>query len=102
MSPVQDATFQTESVKCLATLVKCMGTWMDQQLKIRDFSPRNSDFDHSLENSSATNGEEGANMDYDVHTDTNSGLSDAATLEQRRVYKIEFQVIYFIKFNSFL
>lgn len=91
LSPAQDATFQTESVKCLAAIVKCMGTWMDQQLRIGDFSPRSSDFDHSTENSSATNGEEGANIDYDPHTDTNSGLSDAATLEQRRAYKIEFQ-----------
>ncbi|KAH0458137.1 hypothetical protein IEQ34_013452 [Dendrobium chrysotoxum] len=91
LSAAQDATFQTESVKCLATIVKCMGTWMDQQLRIGDFSTRSYDIEHSTENSNAINGEEGTSMDYDLHTDTNSGLSDAASLEQRRAYKIEFQ-----------
>ncbi|KAL0915488.1 hypothetical protein M5K25_015909 [Dendrobium thyrsiflorum] len=91
LSAAQDATFQTESVKCLATIVKCMGTWMDQQLRIGDFSTRSYDIDHATENSNAINGEEGTSMDYDLHTDTNSGLSDAASLEQRRAYKIEFQ-----------
>ncbi|XP_020581346.1 brefeldin A-inhibited guanine nucleotide-exchange protein 1 [Phalaenopsis equestris] len=91
LSPAQDSTFQTESVKCLATIVKCMGTWMDQQLRIKDFSPQSSDMDHSSDNSSALNAEEGTNMDFDLQTDTNFVFSDAASLEQRRAYKIEFQ-----------
>lgn len=38
LSPVQDLTFRVESVKCLVRIVKSMGTWMDQQLKIGDLS----------------------------------------------------------------
>ncbi|KAJ8530344.1 hypothetical protein K7X08_037179 [Anisodus acutangulus] len=33
LSPVQDITFRSESVKCLVTIIKSMGMWMDQQLK---------------------------------------------------------------------
>ncbi|PKA56563.1 Brefeldin A-inhibited guanine nucleotide-exchange protein 1 [Apostasia shenzhenica] len=91
LSPAQDGTFRTESVKCLASTIKSMGAWMDQQLRIVDFSPVSSDFDHAIENHNALNGEEGTTVDDDLHTDVNSGLSDTATLEQRLAYKIEFQ-----------
>ncbi|KAK8937385.1 Brefeldin A-inhibited guanine nucleotide-exchange protein 1 [Platanthera zijinensis] len=91
LSPAQDATFQTESIKCLATIIKCMGTWMDQQLRNGESSTLSSDIDNSTENSSSINGEEGTSMDYDLHSDVNSGLSDTITLEQRRAYKLEFQ-----------
>ncbi|KAG0463110.1 hypothetical protein HPP92_021586 [Vanilla planifolia] len=42
-------------------------------------------------NQSVHSGEEGTNIDYELHSDANSGFSDTATLEQRRAYKIEFQ-----------
>ncbi|KAG1326806.1 Brefeldin A-inhibited guanine nucleotide-exchange protein 1 [Cocos nucifera] len=90
LSPAQDNTFRIESVKCLAGIIKSMGAWMDQQLRIGDFSP-STETDYSIENSSSFTGEEGNGFDYELHSDTNSELSNAATLEQRRAYKIEFQ-----------
>lgn len=92
LSPAQDNTFCIESVKCLAGIIKSMGAWMDQQLRIGDFSPRSTETDYSIENNSSFTGEEGNGFDYELHSDTSSELSDAATLEQRRAYKIELQV----------
>lgn len=36
LSPAQDITFRLESVKCLVSIIKSMGTWMDQQMKLDD------------------------------------------------------------------
>ncbi|KAJ6835805.1 brefeldin A-inhibited guanine nucleotide-exchange protein 1-like [Iris pallida] len=88
LSPIQDITFRIESVKCLTAIIKSMGAWMDQQLRIEDFSPRSPEFDQSRDSQSAVNGEEGAGIEFD---DANPELSNAATLEQRRAYKLEFQ-----------
>ena len=72
-----------------------MGAWMDQQLIIGDFSPpKSSESEISTENHAIINGEEGTIPDYELHPETNSGLSDAAAFEQRRAYKLEFQVDY--------
>lgn len=66
---------------------------MDQQLRIGDSClPKSSESDSSTDNSSIPNGEDGTVSDYELHTEVNSELSDAATLEQRRAYKIELQV----------
>ncbi|KAF8409876.1 hypothetical protein HHK36_002394 [Tetracentron sinense] len=90
LSPAQDITFRLESVKCLASIIKSMGAWMDQQLRIADYSPSKSpESDVSTENNCTLNGEEGAAVDYELHSEANS--DDAATFEQRRAYKIEFQ-----------
>ncbi|TKY57567.1 Brefeldin A-inhibited guanine nucleotide-exchange protein 1 [Spatholobus suberectus] len=92
LSPAQDITFRHESVKCLVSIIKSMGAWMDQQIRIGDL-----DLAKSPESSSATeshlilNGEEGNASDHELHPDVNSEFSDAATLEQRRAYKIELQ-----------
>ncbi|XP_064973718.1 brefeldin A-inhibited guanine nucleotide-exchange protein 1-like [Musa acuminata AAA Group] len=91
LSPAQDSTLRVESVKCLAGIIKSMGAWMDQQLKIGVFAPQSLEKEHSAENLTALNGEEGTIVEYDLHSDANSELSDAATLEQRRAYKLEFQ-----------
>ncbi|XP_072962214.1 brefeldin A-inhibited guanine nucleotide-exchange protein 1 [Typha angustifolia] len=91
LSGAQDHTFRIESVKCLATIVKSMGAWMDQQLRIEDFSPKGPENDHLVDNLNVLNGEEGNVIDYELHSDSSSELSDAATLEQRRAYKLEFQ-----------
>ena len=65
---------------------------MDQQLIIGDFSPpKSSESEISTENHAIINGEEGTIPDYELHPETNSGLSDAAAFEQRRAYKLEFQ-----------
>ncbi|KAE9448697.1 hypothetical protein C3L33_19434, partial [Rhododendron williamsianum] len=92
LSPAQDVTFRLESVKCLVTITKSMGSWMDQQLRIGDFCPpKRFDSDSLSENNTTCNGEEGTIPDYEMHPEVNSEVSDAATLEQRRTYKLELQ-----------
>ncbi|KAK2665759.1 hypothetical protein Ddye_004333 [Dipteronia dyeriana] len=92
LSSAQDITFRHESVKCLVSIIKSMGAWMDQQLRIGDTClHKSSDGETSTDNHSVPNGEDGAVPDYELHAEVNSELSDAATLEQRRAYKIELQ-----------
>lgn len=68
---------------------------MDQQLRIGDFClPKLSDSESLSENHTTSNGEEGTVPDYDMHPEVNSEISDAASLEQRRAYKLELQVDY--------
>lgn len=90
LSPAQDITFRLESVKCLVSIIKSMGTWMDQQMKLDDTNfLKTSENDASPENQ--LSGEETAAVDSELQPDGNSEFSDAATLEQRRAYKIELQ-----------
>ncbi|XP_077215743.1 SEC7-like guanine nucleotide exchange family protein isoform X2 [Tasmannia lanceolata] len=92
LTPIQDITFRLESVKCLVAIIKSMGSWMDLQLRIGDFYPaKNLEIDMSTENHMTLNGDEGSSIDYELHSEANSELSEAATLEQRRAYKIELQ-----------
>ncbi|KAL9276262.1 hypothetical protein ACSQ67_026192 [Phaseolus vulgaris] len=92
LSPAQDITFRHESVKCLVSIIKSMGAWMDQQIRIGDIdlvkSPESSS---TAETYVMPNVEEGNASDHELHPDVNSEFSDAATLEQRRAYKIELQ-----------
>ncbi|XP_070028789.1 brefeldin A-inhibited guanine nucleotide-exchange protein 1 isoform X2 [Nicotiana sylvestris] len=90
LSPVQDITFRSESVKCLVTIIKSMGTWMDQQLKVGE---PNLDkvSDHEVPEAAASVCEEGNIIDYELHPEANSEFSGAAALEQRRAYKLEIQ-----------
>ncbi|XP_060676149.1 brefeldin A-inhibited guanine nucleotide-exchange protein 1 isoform X2 [Ziziphus jujuba] len=90
LSPAQDITFRHESVKCLVCIIKSMGTWMDQ-LRLGDLDlVKGHESDSSTENHLTQPGEEGTS-DYELHPEGNSESSDAATLEQRRAYKIEMQ-----------
>ena len=74
-----------------------MGAWMDQQLKVGEsFVPKSSEIDTSTENQSNPSGEDANSPDYDLHSEVNSEMSDAASLEQRRAYKIELQVEYYL------
>lgn len=92
LSPAQDITFRHESVKCLASIIKSMGAWMDQQIRIGDsYLPKSSESSSMIENHLSSNGEEGNASDHEFHPDVNPEFSDAATLEQRRAYKIELQ-----------
>eukprot|EP00258_Populus_trichocarpa_P038178 XP_024454197.1 brefeldin A-inhibited guanine nucleotide-exchange protein 1 isoform X2 [Populus trichocarpa] len=92
LSSVQDITFRHESVKCLVSIIRSMGAWMDQQLRIGDsYLPKISQSSTSTENHSTLNGEDASAPEYDLHPEVNSETSDAATLEQRRAYKIELQ-----------
>uniref|UniRef100_A0A0D9VD96 SEC7 domain-containing protein n=1 Tax=Leersia perrieri TaxID=77586 RepID=A0A0D9VD96_9ORYZ len=93
LTPAQDQTFRIESVKCLATIIKSMGSWMDQQLRIGEFSPKPSEASlNSIDNPNILVGEDGSIVDYELQTDSGSAdLSGASSLEQRRAYKIELQ-----------
>ncbi|KAJ8767025.1 hypothetical protein K2173_012536 [Erythroxylum novogranatense] len=92
LSSAQDVTFRHESVKCLVSIIKSMGSWMDQQLRVVEaYMPKNSESDASTENHSTPTGEDGSVPDYDLNADVISEMSDAATLEQRRAFKIEVQ-----------
>ncbi|GMI78755.1 BIG1 [Hibiscus trionum] len=92
LSAVQDITFRHDSVRCLAGIIKSMGAWMDGHLKIGDSILRKSfENDTSAENHSTLTGEDGTLPDCELHPEMNSELSDAATLEQRRAYKMELQ-----------
>lgn len=86
LSPAHDLTFRLESVKCLVRIIKSMGLWMDQQLKIGDFYPPSTSDDESR------GGDESNLSDFDLQPEAVSEFSDAATLEQRRAYKLEVQV----------
>ncbi|CAH9056820.1 unnamed protein product [Cuscuta europaea] len=91
LSPAQDLTFRSESVKCLVRIINSMGTWMDHQLKLGESSPlKLSGNDSAVENITAP-GEEGSMADHDLHLEESSEISNAITLEQRRAYKLEIQ-----------
>jgi len=67
---------------------------MDQQIRPGDLNLVKSPESTSLGESQLTlNGEEGNASDLELHPDINSEFSDAATLEQRRAYKAELQVV---------
>ncbi|CAM0909962.1 unnamed protein product [Alopecurus aequalis] len=88
LTVAQDQTFRIESVKCLATVIKSMGSWMDQQLRIGE----SSDVPSSIDNHNIHNGEEGIGTDYDLQSESSSSdVSDSSSVEQRRAYKIELQ-----------
>ncbi|KAG8070129.1 hypothetical protein GUJ93_ZPchr0006g41232 [Zizania palustris] len=93
LTTAQDQTFRIESVKCLATIIKSMGSWMDQQLRIGQFSPIPSEASlNSIDNPNILVGEDGSVVDFELQPDSGSpDLSGASSLEQRRAYKIELQ-----------
>ncbi|CAL4970854.1 unnamed protein product [Urochloa decumbens] len=99
LTAAQDQTFRIESVKCLATIIKSMGSWMDQQLRIGEFSPKVSEASlsslSSLGSMDIPNiliGEDGSGIDYELQSDSGSpDVSGAPSLEQRRAFKIELQ-----------
>lgn len=66
---------------------------MDQQIRIGDLDlAKSPDISSAAESHLILNGEEGNASDHELHPDVNSEFSDAATLEQRRAYKIELHV----------
>ncbi|KAG8096800.1 hypothetical protein GUJ93_ZPchr0013g34493 [Zizania palustris] len=63
--PPQDTTMKSEAMKCLVAILRSMGDWMNMQLRIPDpDSPK---------------------------LKMSNGVSEAASLEQRRAYKMELQ-----------
>ncbi|KAG8501181.1 hypothetical protein CXB51_003308 [Gossypium anomalum] len=90
---LQDIFLRHESVQCLVSIIKSMGAWMDQELKIGDSDlSRSFESDTSSERPSTSIVEDGVVPDCELHPELNFELSDTATLEQCRAYKIELQV----------
>ncbi|KAJ6807493.1 brefeldin A-inhibited guanine nucleotide-exchange protein 2-like [Iris pallida] len=95
--PPQDTTMKVEAMKSLVAILRSMGHWMNKQLRIPDAnSLKNPEAvvdnveggnDLSLANES---GEEPAEV-MESHTEIENGISEAASLEQRRAYKLELQ-----------
>ncbi|KAK4401299.1 Brefeldin A-inhibited guanine nucleotide-exchange protein 1 [Sesamum angolense] len=88
--PAQDTTVCHESVKCLVIIIKSLGTWMDQQLKVERANPPKISNDENLtENMNLS--EDAKFSDCELPSEAKSEFTDAATLEQRRAYKLEIQ-----------
>lgn len=67
---------------------------MDQQFSVGESHlPKSIENEVPADNHSNLNEEDGTATDHDFHPDLSSESSDAATLEQRRAYKIELQVL---------
>ncbi|KAL6569404.1 Brefeldin A-inhibited guanine nucleotide-exchange protein 2 [Orobanche minor] len=94
LQPPQDVAMKLEAMRCLVAILKCMGDWMNKQLRIPDsHSPKKSDAVDSdpgsppSANAIADDPTEGS----DSHSEPSSEVSDASMLEQRRAYKLELQ-----------
>lgn len=95
--PPQDTSMKLEAMNCLVAILKCMGSWMNKQLRIPDIqslkkldTADNGPDAGSLLNSNGNIDEpvEGS----DTQSEASSEVSDVSTLEQRRAYKLELQV----------
>ncbi|GER55212.1 guanine nucleotide exchange family protein [Striga asiatica] len=91
LSPAQDTTFRHESVKCLVRIIKSMGSWMDQQLKVAEPNPPKVSESENLTENHAFVVDDANSSDHELNPEANSEHSDSPTLEQRRAYKLEIQ-----------
>ncbi|KAF7139369.1 hypothetical protein RHSIM_Rhsim07G0026500 [Rhododendron simsii] len=94
--PPQEATMKLEAMKCLGSILKSMGDWMNKQLRIPD--------SHSLKHiEGSENGSDLGSLPMvngsvdepvetsDSHSEASSEVSDVSAIEQRRAYKLELQ-----------
>nr|CAB3496502.1 unnamed protein product [Digitaria exilis] len=94
--PPQDATMKSEAMKCLVAILRSMGDWMNKQLRIPD--PASPNVESEKNDNEAgnelpqtdNNGDESSEAS-DSHSELSNGISEAASLEQRRAYKMELQ-----------
>ena len=96
LQPPQDVSIKLEAMRCLVGILKCMGDWMNKQLRIPDTHIPNKleAVDNSSDSGSAplTNGNADESSEAsDSHSEA-SEVSDVSTIEQRRAYKLELQV----------
>ncbi|XAR54126.1 hypothetical protein NMG60_11029136 [Bertholletia excelsa] len=94
--PPQEATLKFEAMKCLVSILKSMGDWINKQLHIPDLhSMKKFEAAENISESgtlSVVNG----NVDEPVEgsdfpSETSNEVSDVLTIEQRRAYKLELQ-----------
>lgn len=124
LNPVQDAALKLAAIKCLVGVLRSMGNWLNRQLRLTDSSPyiKSNDVEENaseagdavsapappLAPGSGTGEESGEKLDDksaekngDVSSTSESRpaeeTSEAATFEQRRAYKLEVQVLVFLK-----
>jgi brefeldin A-inhibited guanine nucleotide-exchange protein len=95
--PPQDTTMKSEAMKCLVSILRSMGDWMNKQLRIPDpDSPKveseQNDNDGGNEFPQTENNGDASSEVSDSHSELSNGVSEAASLEQRRAYKMELQV----------
>ncbi|KAL6867503.1 hypothetical protein ACP4OV_015527 [Aristida adscensionis] len=94
--PPQDTTMKSEAMKCLVAILRSMGDWMNKQLRIPDAgspvveSDKN-DNDGVVEHPQTDNNGDESSEASDSHSELSNGISEAASLEQRRAYKMELQ-----------
>lgn len=95
--PPQETTLKLEAMKGLVAVLRSMGEWMNKQLRIPDaHSPKKIEVENNLEarNLATENGHEEESVEVsDSSSDASGEVSDVATIEQRRAYKLELQVI---------
>lgn len=94
--PPQDATMKLEAMKCLVSILKSMGDWMNKQMRIPDtHSAKKVESSESSSESGSifmANGNDEEPVEgSDSHSEASSEVSDASTIEQRRAYKLELQ-----------
>ncbi|KAK9749282.1 hypothetical protein RND81_02G114900 [Saponaria officinalis] len=94
--PPQEPTLKFEAMKCLVSILKSMGDWINRQLCIPD--PHSAKNLESADNSSKDcshymangTGDEPAERP-DSRSESLNDVSDVQTIEQRRAYKLELQ-----------
>lgn len=102
--PPQDVTMKSEAMKCLVAILRSMGDWMNKQLRIPDpNSPKIEKEEKETDNSegqseapqSGTTEEssEGTEPPSESASGTPEAVSEAVSIEQRRAYKLELQVL---------
>ncbi|KAL0425868.1 UNVERIFIED_CONTAM: Brefeldin A-inhibited guanine nucleotide-exchange protein 2 [Sesamum radiatum] len=96
LQPPQDVAMKLEAMKCLVAILKCMGDWMNKQLRIPDSHPLKkldaADNSSDSETPTLVNGNEDETVaGSDTHSEASSEVSDVSMLEQRRAYKLELQ-----------
>ncbi|KAH9302370.1 hypothetical protein KI387_013953, partial [Taxus chinensis] len=96
LSPAQDALFKLEAIQCLVGVCRSMGIWMNRQLHMLDSQlPRTSEADDQnldIANTTLANGSGEYTVNgIQLHGETHKDISEAATFEQRRAYKLELQ-----------
>ncbi|VAI07738.1 unnamed protein product [Triticum turgidum subsp. durum] len=94
--PPQDTTMKSEAMKCLVSILRSMGDWMNKQLRIPDpDSPKieseQNDNDGGNEFPQTDINGDASSEVSDSHSEVSNGVSEAASLEQRRAYKMELQ-----------
>ncbi|KAL1567357.1 brefeldin A-inhibited guanine nucleotide-exchange protein 2-like [Salvia divinorum] len=92
LQSLQDASMKLEAMKCLVAILKCMGNWMNNQLRIADIqSSKKLDAADNGSNTGSPPRPNG-NIDEptegsDAQSEASSEVSDVSTLKQCRAYR---------------